>query len=367
MLSSAALADEAADGQALSARGVAGDILDSAVEHCQRGERSQAMSMFEAIRAQLEPPPAILRLIHDLEASGCAGQAIPRGGSLRLQAGAGWDSNVSQGISARSLVLGSGDATLELELDESYRPRSSAFAQASIDYTLAVPEAGLNLQAAVGHRKNDREPAFDLTSASGSVGKAFTLGGQPLRAQLDLAEVWLGQRHYQRTQAGTLQWARPDSSGGWVATVSATRLRYLTQPSQNSVQMEAGISREFKLDASALFHGGVSLLHDDANGMRPGGDRRGFQTQAGALLLAQGWRLKPQLSYTAWDSRDAFAPGLIDVKRRNRLTYAVLQAERPLSPQSSLVLEWRGRWSRDTVPLYTYKAQTLTATLAHRF
>ncbi len=323
--------------------------------------------MFEAIRTQLEPPPAILRLIQDLEATGCIAQQQPRGGSLRVQLGGGWDTNVSQGITSRSLVLGSGDNTLELELDESYRPRSSAFAQASIDYTLALPSSGLSFQAAAGHRKNDREPAFDLTTLSGSAGKEFSLAGQRLRGQVELAEVWLGKRHYQRSQGLALQWVIPGVSGAWLATASATRADYLTQPNQDATQLELGLLREYRVDAAATLHGGVSVSKDAARSTRPGGDRLGFQVQAGALLLGYGWRFKPQLTYSSWDSREVFAPGLIDVKRRNRLTYAVFQAEKPFSAQSSLVLEWRGRRSRDTIALYRYNAHTFTATLAHRF
>jgi hypothetical protein len=45
----------------------------------------------------------------------------------------------------------------------------------------------------------------------------------------------------------------------------------------------------------------------------------------------------------------------------------VFQAERPFTPQTSLVLEWRGRWARDTVALYRYQARVISATLAHRF
>lgn len=363
----AARADDAIETEALSAPGVAGEILDTALEHCRRGERAQALSMFEAIRSQLEPPPAILRLIQDLEATGCAAPQQARGGSLRIQAGGGWDTNVSQGITSRSLVLGSGDNTLALELDQSYRPRSSAFAQVSADYSLAFPDSGLAFQAAAGHRKNDREPAFDLTTLSGSVGKEFTLAGQRLRGQFEMGEVWLGQRHYQRTQGAALQWVLPRERGAWLATAGFARLDYLTQPTQDARQYEVGLLREFRVNAAATVHGGVSLIKDDASSTRPGGDRTGFQVQAGALLLGYGWRFKPQLTYTSWDSREVFAPGLIDVQRRNRLTYAALQAERPLSSQSSLVLEWRGRWSRDTVALYRYTAHTVTATLAHRF
>ncbi len=355
------------EADALSVRGVSGEILDTAVEHCRRGERAQAMSMFQAIRDQLDPPPAIRRAMEDLEATGCAAQEIAKGGVFRLQAGGGWDSNVSQGISARSLVLGSGDATLELELDSSYRPRASWFSQASFDYTLALPDAGWFLQAGVGTRKNASVSTFDLTTLSASGAREFKLGRHSLRAQAELGEIWLGGQHYQRTQGGTLQWLAPGTDGAWLTSLSATRVRYLTQDTQDAMQYEAGLLREQRLSAATTVYGGFALQRDNASSTRPGGDRSGYQVQAGALLLAAGWRFKPQLSYTRFDSKDAFAPGLLDMRRRNRLTQVVLQAERPLSPQTSLVLEWRQRSARDTIVLYSYNARAITATLAHRF
>jgi len=365
---SAAAQIDGSDQEALSPAGIAGEIMDRAVEHCRRGESAQAMSMFGAMRAQLDPPPAILRLIDDLQATGCQRQSIAAtGAALRLQLGSGWDSNVSQGISARSLVLGSGDNLLELELDDSYRPRSSAFVQAALDYTLSLPAYGLDLQAGLAQRKNTRERAFDLTIVSAAASREFKLKESALRAQLELSEVWLANRHYQRSQTIGAQWLLPTQRGAWLANLNATSVSYLTQAAQNAWQWEAGLLREQRLSASQSVHAGISLQLDDASGARPGGDRKGFQAQVGAVVLADGWRFKPQLSYTYWNSAELFAPGLLDVNRRHRLSQAVFQAEKPMGAQTSLVLEWRGRWARDTVSLYRYQAQGVSATLSHRF
>lgn len=354
------------DAESASPTGVAGEILDTAIEHCRNGEGAEALALFRAMRDQLDPPPAILRLIQDLEATGCIQPQIASSG-FRLQLGGGWDSNVTQGISARTLVVGSGANAIELELDQSYRPRSSPFAQVALDYSLVLPASGLNLQASAGHRKNTRASAFDLSTASVGGSRDFKVRESIVRAQLELAEAWLGQRDYQRTVGAGLQWLRATALGSWLGSLTAIRVDYLTQPSQNALQTEAGLLLERRLSAVTSAYGGFSLQHDQATNVRPGGDRQGFQVQVGATILASGWRFRPQLSYTQWASADVFAAGLLDVRRRNRLSQAVFQAEKPLSPRSSLVLEWRGRWAQDTVALYRYNAQTLTATLIRRF
>ena len=71
--------------------------------------------------------------------------------------------------------------------------------------------------------------------------------------------------------------------------------------------------------------------------------------------------------YTRWKSAALFAPGLLEMHRLNNLYVATLQAERPLTQQTSLQLEWNGRRARDTIPLYTYRAQTLMVTVSYRF
>jgi hypothetical protein len=125
--------------------------------------------------------------------------------------------------------------------------------------------------------------------------------------------------------------------------------------------------REWRLDATKSVNLGLSAQSDHAHSTRPGGDRLGYQVQGGAVVLVGPWRLRPEVSYASWDSRELFAPGLIDVKRHNRLRQAALLAEKPLGPNTTLALEWRGRWAYDTVVLYKYQEQMLSATLALRF
>lgn len=359
--------DSPAEEHALSAQGVAGEIMDIAVEQCRRGERAQALAMFDAIRSQLNPPPAILQLILDLEASGCDKPPAASGGTMRLQVSSGWDSNVSQGITARTLVLGSGENSIELELDPSYRPRASAFVQVSGDYSLSLPRYGVSLQVALGQRKNFEAPQFDLRSLSTAVAKEFELPVGLLRGQVEASQVWLGERVYQHSESLALQWIRQLPAGAWLGTFSSSAVQYTTQPLQNATLYELGLLREWRVDATKSVNAGLSLQRDDAHSSRPGGDRVGLQVQAGGVLLAGPWRFHPQASYTRWDSAEVFAPGLLDVRRHNRLRQASLVAERPLGPDMTLVLEWRGRWARDTIVLYRYQEQMVSATLAFRF
>ncbi|HKB55044.1 MAG TPA: hypothetical protein VKD22_13690, partial [Ramlibacter sp.] len=177
----------------------------------------------------------------------------------------------------------------------------------------------------------------------------------------------LGSRHYQRTRGAGLQWIWANRAGSWLASADLTHIDYFTQPAQNSFVRDAGLLYERRLDAATAVSGGASVLFDKATDGRPGGNRTGYQLQSTAVLTRSGWRYRPQVSYTYWTSADVFAAGLIDVRRRDELWQVVFQAEKPISARTSLVFEWRGRWARDTVVLYAYKAQTFTMTLVRRF
>ncbi len=362
-----AQSDDSHENEALTATGIAGEILDTAVEHCRRGEREQALSMFKAIRDQLDPPPGIQRVLTSLEATGCHPSLLTEVRGLRVQIGTGWDSNVSQGITARSLSLGTAGNTVEFELDSSYRPRSSGFVQGAVDYSLPLPWAGLQARVSLAHRHNHTEPAFDLSTASGALSREFKLGDSALRTQIEHTQVRLGSKNFQRTEGAGLQWLGSRPEGAWLAHVLATKVDYLTQPTQNARQYEAGLLLEKRVSTATSLYGSMALQYDHAVGMRAGGDRKGVQLRAGALVLAYGWQWRPQVVHTRWESADLFAPGLIDLRRNNRLNHLVLQAEKPISQQTSLLFEWNGRWASDTIPLYRYKAHTITATLAYRF
>ena len=73
------------------------------------------------------------------------------------------------------------------------------------------------------------------------------------------------------------------------------------------------------------------------------------------------------LGLTAACAATAQAQGMTRWRVTESGDYRGLQAERPLWENTSLSLEWRGRWAKDSVALYRYQAQTVSATLALRF
>ncbi len=333
------------------------DILNQAIERCQRGDAEQALVLFKAIREQLEPPASVRQLLDAYEVTGCKPTSVSKG-RWGLQLGFGGDSNVNQGISASTLTLGSGDRAIEVELGDVYRPKSSLFALAGIDRAFALGNWGTG-QLALQSRVNQAVPELNLTSVVAGATLPFPLLDRPGVVQLDLGATWLGSRFYQQASAATLQWLPSKNDRSWVVNLATVRATYPTQRNQDSHLYEAGIWRESMVAPGLGIFGGVSALYDYAINHRGGGDRAGWRYQLGASANWARWQIQPRVSVLNWRSEDVFSPGLIDVVRQHRLAALDVQFIRPISINQQVILEWKTRMADDTVPLYSFKNHTL--------
>ncbi len=348
-------------GQRLESTGnqpIEGEILDIALDYCRRGEKAQADALFQSIREQLNPPLPVLEIIAGAEASGCK-PPIPLPSILwGAQLGAGYDNNVNQGISAQTMILGSGLNAIELQLGDMYKPRGSPYVVAGLESSFRLGEFAIG-QVALQQRDNRDVPALNLTSAVGSVIRPFTWADRPGRVQIDLGETWLGGAHYQRAGSAGVQWLLTDGEQPWLGSLSALRTSYANQPDQDNLLMEAGVWRQKQLTSTFGVFGGVSALYDHALRQRPGGERRGLRYQLGVTTAFSEWLIQPRLNVLQWKSSEVFSPGLIDVIRRHSLAQLDLQVVRPVAQNQQMVVEWRFNVAHDTVPLFSYRAQSV--------
>ena len=111
---------------------IEGEIVQLAIDQCQRGDAAQALATFNAVKQQLDLSPALLSLIQKYEGTGCPLPVTPPSVRWGLQLGGGYDNNVNQGIVARSLVLGSGPGSIDLELSDIFKPQASNFVVAGV-------------------------------------------------------------------------------------------------------------------------------------------------------------------------------------------------------------------------------------------
>lgn len=344
---------------------IAEEVLDTAIEHCRRGERAQAAALFSAIKAQLNPPQQILDLILALERGGCLGSRPPKT-RWELRAATGYDDNVSQGIRASHLTLGSSEYQVELAVDENYRPISSSFMDTTAGYSWQLADH-LALQLKAGARHYPSVSTYDLTNANATLKARFDVLGRPIEFMGDWAELWLANHHYHSTWTMVAQTPVLPEAPQWMVTTIAQTVRYHTQPQQNATQLQFGVSRQlhFGSDKAALV--GVLGLWDHALGQRAGRDRTGVNLHAAGQVRLQPWLLTGRIGITKWASRQDFLPGLVDEKRRNTLVQASLQAEYPLSSSQTLQFDLQVRNSSDTIVLYAYRSYSFGVSWGVRF
>ena len=337
---------------------VADEILALAIQHCLRGEDVQAQAIFKAIKEQLDPPPSHLDIIAQYESSGCKTPSYSPSVRWNVQLGGGYDTNVNQGILTRYMVLGSGLNETELELGDAFRPVPSAFAVAGVDASFRLGDFAVG-QTGIQHRSNASLPALNLTTLTAGVVRPFVVFDRPGRLQLDVGEAWLGGRQYQQVEAAGVQWLMLGSEHPWLANVASLRNRYPSQPDQNSQLTEAGIWREQMMAPTIGVFGGIAALYDNALRNRPGGDRKGYRVQLGLSTVWNEWLIQPRINILRWSSSEVYSPGLVDVVRRHQLTQVGLQLTRPIAQGHQVVVEWRVNDARDSVPLFSYRGQSL--------
>ena len=220
---------------------IAGEVLDIAIEHCRRGELVQARALFSAIQAQLDPPPSIRQLILALEQGACLAKR-PGSGQWELRALVGYDDNVSQGIRASSLILGTASYRTELILDEGYRPVPSSFVEMTAGHTWNLADR-FNLRVKAGGRHYQSAKNYDLSNASALLNTRVEALGRPVELMGEWTELWLGGRHYHSALAVAAQVPIVAEAPQWNFAAVAQTVKYHTQPQQNASQFQLGIQR----------------------------------------------------------------------------------------------------------------------------
>lgn len=340
------------------AQNLEAEILDTAIKHCRLGAADQARALFKALKEQLNLSPAQLEIIEILEGTGCRTPLSTSPVRWGVQIGAGYDNNVNQGVTAQSIVLGSGISAIELELGDAFKPKGSAFAVAGIDSSFRIGDFAVG-QVVFQYRDNPSVPALNLGSLVASAIRPFSWMDRPGRVQIDVGETWLGGTNYQRAASLGAQWLLTEGEQPWLASLTTLRTNYVSQPHQDNQLTEVGIWRERQLASTLGLFGGVSALYDHAVRQRPGGDRVGWRFQLGVTTTWSEWLIQPRVNVLRWRSDEVFSPGLFDVVRRHQLGLFDLQLVRPVAQGQQLVIEWRASSAQDTVPLFSFRGQSV--------
>jgi len=351
----------------------AGAWLDLALLSCSAGDTAEAHGVLRRILAEFDPPAAIRTLVLAQLAQPCLPLAAPLlpATAWRFGAARGHDTNVNSGTLASHLVLGTGTEAIRLPLAPELRPRSDRFDEFWADLATRTQWVGRSaiLKLGVLARRYAREADYDLQGVTAAAELPAGSGAWAGRVQLTGMASWLGNTHFMDSLAVGWLGGLPLTAGGlpmhheW----SLMRVRFANNPAFDSVSLtaRAGVSGRH---AGWFWRANALAAIESADGRRPGGDRYG----GGAELLAQRQlaptvRLEVQARALQMQSRSAYLPPLLAVRREQALFSGRADIAVALEGGYEWVTSWQAQDSRDNLGFLAYRGQSLQTGIVARF
>jgi hypothetical protein len=334
----------------------AAEWMDLAMVLCALGHAEEAEQQFQAIERRFDPPPGIRDLIAQQRARGCA--PAVRHSQWSLLTARGFDHNVNQGASNPLYSLGSDGEPLTL-LPE-YLPHKDHYSVLSADYISDLSQNGdlgfLQLQV----HQNDHLSRYNTVALSAGADHPWRYKRWRFRATGVVSLLTLGGKLYQEQALGQLR-ATWTASPHWDVTAmlgqSHARFRTLSNFDANTSELRTLASYRSERWFGQLSSG---LQYDHAVANRPGGNRQGWSS--GLYARTRLWdKVEGELDLSSqhWRGEQAYAPGVIELHRRQDNRQLRLVLSRPLTPRSSVQLEWRAIQNRENISLFEYDNRIL--------
>lgn len=331
------------------------ELLDLMLRQCRSGQGAQALQLAQDIREQLPTTATIDALLAPVLEGACTPMAPTSRQELHMSFG--WDDNANLGLLSNAVTFQSPGQPVTYLLDDSYKPVSSAYLGVTGMHEIQTTK-GWTVQTLVGVRQLFDYSPLNTQGLQISGRRSLNAWGMPGHLTLGWAESWLGGSHFR--SAPSVSWQSQPSRGlqGWVFNIAAQHHDYANN-TFDARQLQAGITHLSRLDANTQISWGGGLLHDKALGTRAGGTRQGANLQASWQHALQDSVWTAQWALHQWTSVQDFLPGLMDYRRNNRTTTAIIGYQRPLRTGGVGYIEYQHRNSRDNVPLYAHRSNQL--------
>ncbi len=336
----------------------AGAWLDLAILQCEMGHAEEAERIFVEIVARFQPPPAILEIIAQRRAQGCA-RVQPTGkGSLMLARG--FDNNVNQGASTPYFALGAGSSRIELQLLPEYLPKRDQFTVLSAEYANSLNSQGTTGLVQFQTRSNDALTQYDATLVSVGAKHPWQAGDWRVQGTGTLSALTLGSDLYQKKGHLQVSVAPPlrnkfqfDLSAGVTSVAYPTLLNFDATIWEVRGLLNYG-TQLAQMQAMAGY------LSDHASAARPGGDRRGWSVgiQGNVRITDDifgelGW------SRQIWLSESAYSPGLIDQIRDQTTDILSVGVLIPVAERQAVRINLRLASNKENISIFQYDNRQL--------
>jgi hypothetical protein len=339
----------------------AGAWLDLAISHCELGNKAEAERLFEQIEQRFHPSDAILQLIAHYRKSGCKGQrANPRSMSFKL--GAGYDTNVNQGSSSSSVMIGSAGDLKQYDLGPDSLPRADHFKVLSGDFNQPIGSRGMILIAQLRALRYSDVSSQNTDSALLALERPWSGAGWTGRATAAYGLVKLGSELYQRQAQVLLRAVPPLDLGesiGWSLSAGYSSAIYPTRRYYDARTLDLGTSLALRSKQSTVVLS-AGVLADAGKDARPGGDRNGWYGGANLVtLLGEKAIAELGVSRQSWHGERIYSQGFIESRRKQDTTQLRASLLFPVGTHSALQLEVRRTFNRENIPLFQYDSRWL--------
>lgn len=347
----------------------AGAWLDLGMIQCALGHLDEAEFLFATVEQRFALSPAMSSLIAAERRAGCQRWSPRSASSIRLTGGS--DQNVNQGARTARHVIDAPGGQVEYELSDDFRPQSDRFVQLMGDYAREFTPNGVMGLVQYQLRRNNNLHRYDSATLFAGIEAPWRWGNWKLRTTGTLGWITLGHHMYQRQAQLQARVTLPlPLPAGWqldtVGAVTQNILPTLSNFDSRTHDLRAHITwRNAKAFASAS----LGRQTDKALAERPGGSRDGDY-----LNLLARWRPveagpSAEMGYSQqrWRSSSAYAPGLIDITRRQHTRAVHLGISYPLTRADTLLFEARLVRNNENISIFQYNNRQLQLSWHRQF
>lgn len=295
----------------------AGAWLDLAIVQCELGNKEEADHLFNLLALRFSPPTAILDVIKKQKIENCS--AAKKKNQYSISFERGYDSNINQGTSNSTYLLGSGATQIELQLLPEYLPKNDQFNMVSLSTSIQHPASNVAGFLQLNVRKYDQYSIFNTASASAGINKTWANENWATQLSLSGAYLLLDNKLYQKQASAYLVLTptiKSQKTFKYNLSAGINSINYPTLLNFGSTIFELRSQVFADFDQFQTFTS-FAAMYDQANLERPGGNRTGYFASV-AFRKKITSKIDSELSWNRqiWRSSTSYSPGLIDDIRK---------------------------------------------------
>ncbi len=332
------------------------------------GKFQAAEKLLLELETRFSPPQIIQDVIASLRSSRCHLATPSALTTVRL--GRGRDTNVNQGSSKSTLPIDTNFGQLTLVLLPEFLARADDFSTLTLEHQRPASLNGATFNLFYQNRRYDHLARYNIEEVQFAAEQPWQTPNYSFRAGAAQGYFILNNALYLRQS--TLQ-------------IELTPFKLLPQPFIISLASGAfflnypGIPNfDAKILESRLtlaHRSGQRLLqamaaqqYDDADGARPGGNRRGqLFSVYGRGSIREGWIGEIRLDHQFWFGKEPYQPGFLDNIRRQETSTLRLGLTYKINSENNLTAEWKKIINRENIPVFAYENNVFQLSWQHQF